>query len=165
MSVSDGHDDPRGASLPASAPEPVTTSESQTAAPRFWDPTEGLPVIESCEGCGACCLEQGAPPDYTALWLNPQHEVDPSFAEDGVRMRNLPAEARELLDDYMRRYVAGEADSTGTCVWFDEVTRGCRFYESRPSTCRVFELSSMGCRIYRKRNGFAKPGELPPAGT
>lgn len=119
-------------------------------------------MIESCDGCGACCLEQGAPPDYVALWLNPQYGVDPSFEEDNVRMRSLPADARALLDEFMARWLEDRANKNGPCIWFDHETRGCGFYEHRPSTCRVFELSSMGCRIYRKRNGLGKPGELPP---
>ena len=136
----------------------------------FTDPVEGLPVIESCDGCGACCLEQEAPPDYVALRTRPDFAADPSFAEDWQRLQSLPAEALRLLDDFLVRRDAGETESDRTCVWFDPESRGCRFYEWRPSTCRVFELNSMGCRIYRHRNGLGGPGELPagmslPAGT
>jgi len=137
------------------------SGSAPTSAPSLLDPTAGLPVIESCEGCGACCLEQGAPPDYVALWLNPMFGVDPSFEEDNARLQNLPAEPKRLLDEYMARWLEGAGDKGGVCVWFDHDTRGCRFYEHRPSTCRVFELSSIGCRIYRKRNGLGRPGELP----
>lgn len=129
------------------------------------DPTAGLPVIESCDGCGACCLEQGAPPDYVALRLNPSFAADPSFADDARRLQSLPAEARTLLDGYMDRKRSREAHHDGACVWFDEESRGCRFYDWRPSTCRVFELGSIGCRIYRRRQNLAKSGELTPALT
>jgi Fe-S-cluster containining protein len=113
-----------------------------------------LPVLESCEGCGACCFEQGAPPDYVALSLNPHFSDDPSFAEDADRLRSLPAEARELLDQYLKQAERGDADEHGVCCWYRHDGGGCRFYEWRPSTCRVFELNSPGCHIYRKRQGI-----------
>ncbi|MFO1095863.1 MAG: YkgJ family cysteine cluster protein [Planctomycetaceae bacterium] len=112
-----------------------------------------LPVIESCTGCGACCLEQGAPPDYVALSLNPQFAGDASFAADAVRMADLPETARGLLSEYLRATAAGTTVRNGPCVWFDPATTSCRFYDWRPSTCRVFEINSPGCRIYRRRHG------------
>lgn len=113
-----------------------------------------LPVIESCMGCGACCFEQGAPPDYVALQLNPHFADDPTFADDAVRLANLPVGARAALDDYLRRVAAGTTDTSGECVWYDPATTGCRYYDWRPSTCRVFERNSPGCRIYRRRHGI-----------
>lgn len=112
-----------------------------------------LPVIESCTGCGACCLEQGAPPDYVALSLNPQFAGDASFAADAARMADLPETARGLLSEYLRATAAGTTARNGPCVWFDPATTSCRFYDWRPSTCRVFEINSPGCRIYRRRHG------------
>jgi uncharacterized protein len=110
-----------------------------------------LEVLTSCEGCGACCREQGAPPDYVALRLNRHFADDPSFAEDAVRLQSLPPEAERLLDEYLSL----PANARGAvCVWFDEAERRCRFYEHRPSTCRVFELDSPGCHIYRRRQAI-----------
>jgi Fe-S-cluster containining protein len=111
-------------------------------------------MIESCDGCGACCLEQGAPPDYAALRLHPEFAEDPTFAEDAVRLAELPMEAATLLADYLQATAAGRRAANGACVWFDQSTRSCRFYEWRPSTCRVFEINSGGCRIYRRRHGI-----------
>jgi Fe-S-cluster containining protein len=112
-----------------------------------------LPVLESCDGCGACCLEQGAPPDYVALRLNPEFADDPSFADDAARLANLPAEAANLLAEYLQATAAGHLPTNGACVWFDHSSKSCRFYDWRPSTCRVFELNSGGCHIYRRRHG------------
>lgn len=109
-----------------------------------------LPIVTSCEDCGACCLEQGAPPDYVALRLNPHFADDPSFADDLDRLRLLPAPASRLLDEYL---ATDPAQRTEVCVWFDAAAARCRFYEHRPSTCRVFELNSPGCHIYRRRHG------------
>ncbi len=117
-----------------------------------------LPIVTTCEGCGACCLEQGAPPDYVALRLNPHFAEDPSFAEDAVRLQSLPDEARKLLDGYVN---AASHAGASVCVWFDAAMRGCRFYEHRPSTCRVFELSGPGCHIYRRRHGIGVQQDVP----
>jgi len=111
-----------------------------------------LPVIESCAGCGACCLEQGAPPDCIALRLNPDFALDPTFAEDAARLANLPMEARVSLDACLRDAAGDAVKKNGVCVWYDAATTGCRFYDWRPSTCRVFELNGPGCRIYRRRH-------------
>ena len=112
-----------------------------------------LPLLDSCENCGACCSLQGAPPDYVALRLNPHFANDPSFAEDADRLAQLSGEAEELLDRYLRQSAAAEIPTDGPCVWLGPASLQCRFYEWRPSTCRVFELNSPGCHIYRKLCG------------
>lgn len=118
------------------------------------------PVLETCDGCGACCLEQGAPPDYVALRLNPHFADDPTFAEDAARLAALPDEARQALDEYLSARETPGFSAVGACVWYDPATFRCRFYEHRPSTCRVFERNSPGCHIYRRRHGITDP----PAG-
>jgi Fe-S-cluster containining protein len=118
------------------------------------------PVLETCDGCGACCLEQGAPPDYVALRLNPQFVDDPSFADDAARLSELPDEAQRLLEEYLLARETPEFATSGACVWYDAATFRCRFYEYRPSTCRVFERNSPGCHIYRRRHGVGDaPGD------
>ena len=113
-----------------------------------------LPVVESCDGCGACCFEQGAPPDYVALRLNPHFANDPSFSEDAARLASLPSDAIRELDDYLAEVEIQRTVRNGVCVWFDHDRRQCRHYEHRPSTCRVFELNGAGCHIYRRRHGI-----------
>jgi len=131
-----------------------------------------LPVVvsvQSCEGCGACCSEQGAPPDYVALRMSPHLADDPSFAEDLNRYRSLADEPLRLLDLYFEEREAGRRSENGVCVWFDTANCCCRFYDLRPSTCRVFELDSPGCHIYRRRQGIgavqSSGCELPPGHT
>ncbi len=113
-----------------------------------------LPAIESCEGCGACCSVQGAPPDYVALSLNPHFKNDPSFAEDFKRFSSLDGEPLRLLKGYLRESANGSIPKDGPCIWLDETGAGCHFYELRPSTCRVFEINSPGCLYYRKLPGI-----------
>ena len=115
------------------------------------DPSE--PVL-SCNNCGACCSEQGAPPDYVALRLSPHLAEDPSFADDLHRYQNLAGDALALLNQYFDDRQAGLRGENGVCVWFDTENCNCRFYDLRPSTCRVFELDSPGCHIYRRRQGI-----------
>src|SRR5262245_14453277 len=62
--------------------------------------------ILSCEACGACCAEQGAPPDYVALRMSPHLADDPSFAEDLVRYRGLTGEPLRLLEQYFAERAA-----------------------------------------------------------
>ncbi|MBL8850014.1 MAG: YkgJ family cysteine cluster protein [Planctomycetaceae bacterium] len=112
--------------------------------------------MESCAGCGACCLEQGAPPDYVALRTNPEFAADPSFADDADRLARLPDEARGLLDQYLEQSARGARPRDGACVWYNPATTSCRFYDWRPSTCRVFEMNSPGCHIYRRRQAIDK---------
>ncbi|HVJ66984.1 MAG TPA: YkgJ family cysteine cluster protein [Caulifigura sp.] len=113
-----------------------------------------LPVL-SCEGCGACCIEQGAPPDYVALRMSSHLAEDPSFAEDVERLQSLAGEPLQFLDHYFRERAARRLPENGVCVWFDAVKHNCRFYDLRPSTCRVFELDSPGCHLLRRRHGIA----------
>lgn len=108
-----------------------------------------LPVL-GCEKCGACCRVQGAPPDYVALSLNPHFSEDPSFAEDVARINRLEGESLRLLQTYLSETADGLRPTDGHCVWLDEESMSCRFYELRPSTCRVFEMDSPGCHYYRK---------------
>lgn len=91
---------------------------------------EALAIV-SCDGCGACCMQQGHPP-YT----------DEELAV-------VPAELKTPLDAYL----AGlEGDDTGRpCLWLDLETRQCRHYEHRPQICRNFERGSAACTLLRWR--------------
>jgi Fe-S-cluster containining protein len=127
-----------------------------------------LAVPLTCDNCGACCLEQGAPPDYVALSRNPHFFDDPSFAEDAERFRSLNGEALSLLQGYLADRDRGLVAANGACVWYDHSRKQCRFYDLRPSTCRVFQTGEPGCLIYRKRHGvdasetMPMHGDIPP---
>lgn len=112
-----------------------------------------LPVIESCDGCGACCMQQSSPPGYLYILSAPEHlaEYGP-FAEDAERVRSLPPEAVALLNAHSERVLSGAYDDLGEtpCCWLDLETRRCRFYEHRPSICRDgVELGDEACRSWR----------------
>jgi Fe-S-cluster containining protein len=91
-----------------------------------------LPVIESCDGCGACCMQQGHPP-YT----------------DEER-QYVPYELLSPIDEYVASF-EGEDDTGRPCIWLDLATRSCLHYDHRPQVCRDFERGSDECRVVRWR--------------
>jgi Fe-S-cluster containining protein len=110
----------------------------------------GLPIIESCDGCGACCLVVTRPPFYFV------------FAEFGeAALERLQRERPDLVaeleaDDKARKAVG--APSYGTpCLWYDAVGRRCRHYEYRPLACHEFEVGGDDCHDARRRAGIGEP--------
>ena len=93
-----------------------------------------LPVINDCQGCGACCLEQQSPPGYLAIMqLGCESWTDD---EDVERFKSLPAEALRELSDYRDELLLGAERRDDVCIWFDKQSRRCRHYEHRPNICR-----------------------------
>ena len=104
-----------------------------------------LPVITSCDGCGACCTHIPCPPGYPDLILHPGLD-----GFDRRQVARLPDDARKALLDWIgdgskdvfRRYMT----ENGPCCWFDVETRKCRWHAWRPSICREFEMGGDDCR-------------------
>ena len=89
-----------------------------------------LPVIESCDDCGACCMKTPVPPfepGEEAVW-------------DVTDVQRKPIEERVAADQHFDDL---------PCVWFDLNTRRCLHYEQRPEACRRFEIGSDLCRLSR----------------
>ncbi len=107
----------------------------------------GLPVINSCDGCGACCLVVTHPPFYS---------VFDEYGEEA--WERLKRERRDLLLGIVADYRARRAEGSplvGTpCLWYDAETRRCRHYEYRPLACREFEVGAEDCRDARRRAGI-----------
>ena len=105
-----------------------------------------LPVIESCDGCGACCLVVTTPPF--------RHDLQGDGEATWVRLEwERPELLAEIAADAEARKAAG-APSYGTpCLWFDPATRRCRHYDDRPRACRDFALGGPDCRDARRRAG------------
>lgn len=89
-----------------------------------------LPIIESCEGCGACCRQTPVPP----------------FEDAEEIQREVP---EEYLIPVQERIQSGEHMEVAACVWFDAERGLCRHYEFRPEACRRFEVSSFECHAAR----------------
>lgn len=98
------------------------------------DGTSELPVIASCDSCGACCMLTPLPP----------------FEPGEDAMYDIPDEAARLI---RKRIDPGQEFDRLPCVWFDSTALRCRFYDIRPSACRRFEINSPLCRISRWDTG------------
>src|SRR6185369_454852 len=94
-----------------------------------------LPIIESCEGCGACCLNVTFPP----------------FGIDEAENRGVPDEFMKSVDDRLRH---SHCQKPEPCVWLDEVSLRCKHYNWRPAICRRFELGGLQCREDRALIGI-----------
>jgi Fe-S-cluster containining protein len=106
-----------------------------------------LQVIESCDGCGACCLVVTQPPFHRVF-------DDDGGEEAWERLRwDRPDLVAEIRADERARRASG-APSFGTpCLWYDPQTGRCRHYEYRPRACREFEVGGSDCRDARRRAG------------
>jgi len=88
-------------------------------------PMRHLTIVESCNDCGACCMQQGHPP-YT----NDERDL-------------VPYELLAPIDAYLSSL---EEDDFGQpCLWLDMETRQCQNYEHRPQVCRDFERGNNLC--------------------
>ena len=105
-----------------------------------------LNVIESCDGCGACCEVVTEPPFYSVF-----HETGED-AWERLKADRPDLVAALVADDRARRASGGPFFGT-PCVWFDATTRRCRHYEYRPLACREFEVGEQDCRDARRRAG------------
>lgn len=108
-----------------------------------------LEVIDSCDGCGACCLAQTSPPMYVAiLWNREAMEGHPEFE----RVDALPESLKGELQEYIERLKDSSIPNPETpCMWLDAETRRCRHYEHRPNICRdSLERNDENCRAWRE---------------
>ncbi len=107
-----------------------------------------LPVIDSCDGCGACCLVVTRPPFY---------HVFEDFGEEALeRLRRERPDLMSALDaDYQARQNDGGPFYGTPCLWFDAETRLCRHYEYRPLACHMFEVGDIDCHDARRRAGIS----------
>lgn len=106
-----------------------------------------LPIIDSCDDCGACCMEQTTPPGFSAYAAGrPEFWGDP---DDYALYLSAPIEAKQLIVDQVERLRNREFLGEVPCCWLDLSTMRCRFYDHRPGICRGFDVGSEGCRAWR----------------
>jgi Fe-S-cluster containining protein len=92
----------------------------------------------SCEGCGACCEEQGLPPTYTNVEL----------------LTFLPKELRDEIAEYLdeERRVGITRNQRGLpCIWHAAETGKCIHYDLRPKICCELEIGGCSCRFWLER--------------
>jgi Fe-S-cluster containining protein len=105
-----------------------------------------LPVIESCDGCGACCQVVTSPPFYRVF--------DESGEDAWERLKwERPDLWAQLLADTRSRRASGGPLYGTPCLWFDAVTARCLHYDYRPRACHEFAVGGSDCRDARRRAG------------
>ena len=116
-----------------------------------------LPIIDTCDDCGACCLTQKSPPGYAMLLADPTLQDDPGpFAEDVVRLRSLPTAAADELRAYLDQVLRGVRQPDDVCIWFDRQTKRCRYHDHRPRICHELEIGSDDCLGWREEYGIGQ---------
>ncbi|MGB4031198.1 MAG: YkgJ family cysteine cluster protein [Tenuifilaceae bacterium] len=93
-----------------------------------------LPVIDNCDGCGACCMEMRTPPFYPS--------------PEDARWAALPAEMQQAICHHALSPLS-EVPDASPCLWFDDERNQCRHYDLRPDICREFERGSASCHMWR----------------
>jgi Fe-S-cluster containining protein len=111
-------------------------------------PRGKLPVIASCEGCGACCLVVSRPP-FRRVFDGEGEEV-----WERLKWERPDLRAEVLADDRARAAAGGPFYGT-PCLWYDPKTARCRHYDWRPRACREFAVGGVDCIDARRRAGFA----------
>lgn len=113
-------------------------------------PSRTLPVISSCDACGACCRFVTTPPFLRRL--------DGTAEEIWERLTwDRPDLVAELIAAESARKTRGEPSYGTPCTWLDLATGRCRHYDDRPRACRAFELGGQDCRDARRRAGNQVP--------
>lgn len=106
-----------------------------------------LAVLNSCDGCGACCLVVGSPPFVRRFDGEGEERWE-------ILRRDHPGLVAELIAGERALRDQGLPREGRPCVWYDPSRRGCRHYELRPRACRDFALGGIDCRDARRRAGI-----------
>ena len=100
-----------------------------------------LPTVDSCDGCGACCMHMGYPSYQEGNDRQPPEEP----------WISLPDSLRHELLSFVATYQEPpEGQLDGPCIWFDIETRRCKHHEHRPNVCRDFKINSEDCLGWRE---------------
>jgi uncharacterized protein len=108
-----------------------------------------LPIVESCEGCGACCCRVVTLPPFRRVFGEEGEE-----AWDRLRW-DRPDLRAGFLEAERARKADGEASFGSPCLWLDLASGRCRHYEFRPRACREFAVGGVDCLDARRRGGVA----------
>lgn len=103
-----------------------------------------LPVIDSCDGCGACCRVVTLPPFRRVF--------DEEGEEAWERLRwDRPDLMTEIVAVERVRRDAGEPSFGSPCLWLDAEGLRCLHYDLRPRACRDFAVGGVDCLDARRR--------------
>ena len=110
--------------------------------------TRPLPIIDSCEGCGACCR---------VVTLPPFRRIFNESGEEGwERLRwDRPDLLAQIITEDKGLRSRGEPSYGSPCLWYDSTTARCLHHELRPQACRDFAIGEQDCRDARRRSGVS----------
>jgi len=110
-------------------------------------PRYQLALIDSCDGCGACCHVVTSPPFH--------RDFDECGEDAWERLKwDRPDLLEEILANYQARRTNRGPFYGTPCIWYDLETRRCRHYDFHPLACRVFERGGQDCHDARRRAGI-----------
>ena len=135
----------RSAHRPGPASELCWTESDPRAdrcAPPMNTTSPALPVLDSCEGCGACCRVVTLPP-FRRVFNEAGEEAWERLRWD----RPGPPRSGSSRPSGPARSAASRRFGS-PCLWYDAATRRCRHHELRPRACREFAIG--GVRIARR---------------
>jgi len=101
-----------------------------------------LPMIQSCDGCGLCCLHVSFPP---------YHRDEIAALPPDVQDSLAAASTTRAM-----QYAATGADET-PCMFLDLLTRRCRHYDHRPEICQDYETGGVECLSIRNELEWGPP--------
>jgi Fe-S-cluster containining protein len=108
------------------------------------DALRNLPVIDSCDDCGACCQVVSRPPF--------RRSFDEGGEDAWERLKwDRPDLLAAFLADELARDATGGPYYGTPCIWFDAPKGRCLHYEYRPRAGREFEVGEQDCRDARRR--------------
>ena len=80
-----------------------------------------------CKKCGNCCIGNGY------VFIFPK-DLDLLVEKSGYTLEELQRTYLSTVDGYTVFRDAG----SGACIFWDNIAKGCKIYEARPTQCRTF---------------------------
>ena len=103
-----------------------------------------LPIVDSCDGCGACCRVVTLPPFRRVF--------DGEGEEAWERLRwDRPDLLAAILAEERTRKATGLASFGSPCLWLDDNRLRCLHHDLRPKACREFDVGGIDCLGARRR--------------
>ena len=91
-----------------------------------------------CKQCGNCCIGTG----YVFIFPN---DIDRLVEKTGFTLEELQKTYLSTVDGYTVFRDAG----SGACIFWNNIVKGCKIYEARPTQCRTYPFWKT--LLYRKR--------------
>jgi uncharacterized protein len=113
---------------------------------------KSLPVVDSCDGCGACCRHLGYPSYLLGSYLLGDRQYYPPEPAWVRLPKYLKLEVLETIFRLNRlRDQMGYFEQP--CIWLTPEGT-CKHYRHQPEVCREFEVGGEDCLRMRREHGI-----------